>query len=244
MYVKCGVLSSGVQRSADPNLVWDQHFNSSCSQQQPQQTSTANAPLCTKCQVKLGPSNTFGCPKCASRVCMSHRMPEDHDCVAIRRTQMGSRRPSTDQSKSKNLVTDASASVKVKTSSRGMPPDPNNTLKGTAHMRAQRLGVPSVAETTKPTSTGRIQCPICSAERASVEEITQHIELDHLGGGQGSTAGSTAVADNTTEHRGTSREVCPQCGLSFEDLHALISHVESVHGPVTNDGGGSMCVLH
>ena len=32
------------------------------------------------CRNILGPSNTFTCSKCSHRVCLSHRMPEDHDC--------------------------------------------------------------------------------------------------------------------------------------------------------------------
>ena len=34
-----------------------------------------------KCRTKLTELNSFTCNKCSSKVCLKHRMPEDHKCI-------------------------------------------------------------------------------------------------------------------------------------------------------------------
>lgn len=78
--IDCPICSKSVKfsKAQSPDIVWDQHYTTSC-------VGTQSVKKPTKCYRQscpniLGPTNTFNCPKCKQNVCLSHRVPEDHDC--------------------------------------------------------------------------------------------------------------------------------------------------------------------
>ena len=43
-------------------------------------------PICggLKCRIKLTELNSYQCQKCRHKVCLKHRMPEDHKCLTVK----------------------------------------------------------------------------------------------------------------------------------------------------------------
>lgn len=84
----CPLCGKGVKfdKTQDVNQTWENHYNSNCTKNAV--NIKKERPRCNhlKCRTFLGPSNTFKCPKCHDKVCLSHRVPEDHDCKGINKT--------------------------------------------------------------------------------------------------------------------------------------------------------------
>lgn len=210
--MECPICHKSIKmdRSDDPNIVWESHFTTSCTQQ-PARATTQTAPVCAACPTRLGPSNTFSCPKCGSKVCMSHRMPDGHNCAAVRRSNADRRGP-TGGSKNSRLLADTApspkpgaAAQKSKNSKAGArkDPDPANTLAGTAQRRAERL-----AGNNPPAEPAAFSCPMCSATRSSLDLITRHIETDHLASDSGSGSAPAPAALPSTGNEVRLRMSC------------------------------------
>lgn len=247
-----------MDRSADPNIVWESHFMTSCTQQAAPQESIASK-SCTTCHCKLGPSNTFLCSKCGIKVCMAHRMPDDHNCAVTRRSNHVKGISSNSGSKKSRLLDAASTSTKAISHSVGnskslaaksmshsqrsskTSSDPGNTVAGTAHLRAERLAGSNKASHSQDVSAGLSQytCPMCNETRASLELITQHIENDHLANDSMATNSVPAITNSIS----SGSEVCPQCGQRFNDIESLISHAEHAHSSNSNDSDKSNCSI-
>lgn len=93
----CPICTSSIRMSPDedPNITWERHFNTSCSQVPQQKKGPATCPV-PGCKEKMGLSNRFDCQGCGQRVCMRHRMQEDHPCESWRAeaaASSASRRP-------------------------------------------------------------------------------------------------------------------------------------------------------
>jgi predicted nucleic acid binding AN1-type Zn finger protein len=79
----CPVCGKSVKfdKSQDPNIVWDVHNATECSQIPKAAGHEVKRCFSPNCHKVLGPSNTFSCRKCHQNVCLTHRMPEAHSCV-------------------------------------------------------------------------------------------------------------------------------------------------------------------
>ena len=95
----CPVCGKSVKYDKAENAddVWSVHFATECSQSRgPAEGSTKTAACAySQCRKQLGPSNRFACPRCRKEVCLSHRMPEAHDCSALSRRPAAQPRPTT-----------------------------------------------------------------------------------------------------------------------------------------------------
>ena len=95
------------------------------------------------CNQVLGISNSFTCPKCGIKVCLSHRIPEDHKCPAIETSSSSSSgasalRPSGFGGATKEALDYSSKMARDKKKKQQQQVDYSNTLRGTAELRRQR----------------------------------------------------------------------------------------------------------
>mmetsp|Transcript_2243 Transcript_2243/g.3043 ORF Transcript_2243/g.3043 Transcript_2243/m.3043 type:complete len:307 (+) Transcript_2243:31-951(+) len=193
------------------SLIWQSHYETDCLHQIPKQNVKAS---CGKlgCKNILGPSNTFNCPKCRVVVCMSHRMPEDHNCSNTIREQ----RLKAVQASSTSIV-----SKKIKSTNKPKnvtnTVDPLNTLKGSAERRKQN-------NVENPVVMNAVCCPYCEYKHSDQADVDEHVNIFHL-----------ALYDNTSEISQsepiskTLSEECPQCKMRFNDIVSLVHHVEQCH---------------
>jgi len=210
-----------------------------------------------RCKEKLTEINTYRCKNCGTRVCLKHRMPDDHQC---QQRQATARSAAADHAKQHSMigkfhnmlqpkpaVPTASASKAMPGSStstpraikaRGaqQPVDPSNTVKGTA---ARRMQAPPSSVSTPE------MCPQCSARFSTVEQLIVHVDAYHTnqlqqGPGQ---AGTLVTGLNGRGVRVDEVFRCPHgCRYTANDAAQLVAHVERYHPAPTrqtqpNDAG-------
>lgn len=83
--IDCPICGKSVKfsQSQSVDAIWDNHYNNSCSRQF---SKNEIAKTCYKasCSTVLGLSNSFTCLKCQKVVCLTHRNPEEHDCISLK----------------------------------------------------------------------------------------------------------------------------------------------------------------
>lgn len=180
--IDCPICNKSVKfdKSKDPNQIWEDHYNYGCSRVNSKPTTSANKCARRDCTVNLGPSNTFQCPKCFKKVCLSHRMSEEHECVS------GSSKPSSsgnprdtflsrfDNKSSKPVsskVNNNSASSKQKP----VPAKPTTTSSGSN----RNSNPPPAPIPARASSKETYSCPICGKQESSVDILSAHVE-QHL----------------------------------------------------------------
>ncbi|KAJ1404961.1 hypothetical protein B484DRAFT_457193 [Ochromonadaceae sp. CCMP2298] len=205
--VDCPVCGKSVKfdKSQDPNRVWDEHYVNQCTQQASQQKKAC----CFKgsCNTVLGPSNTFTCSKCHQKVCLAHRIAEEHNCVGPVRREFLANFQKLDEPKkvpAKNFFQLDS----IRKNKKGA--DADNSLRGTTHMRMQRLA--DGLESAAPRASGH-SCPFCTLSVESEDAVMAHISAFHP----------------ESANDALNREVCPTCHQRFGDATSLVAHFESSH---------------
>ena len=80
--IACPICTKTIKftKSENIDMVWEQHYFNGCSQE-PEKDVTKK--LCPICNTKIGLANVFHCKLCNREVCISHRSPEDHNCVSL-----------------------------------------------------------------------------------------------------------------------------------------------------------------
>lgn len=137
------------------------------------------------------------------KVCLSHRMPEDHGCSFLQRG------PGQGTSLSSNKANAPTSKVAGK---RGKQPpvDPQNTLRGTSDRRRDRATADwACSACTSVNSFSVSICEVCQTSRVPV-----HSEYTEDTGGTGNTGDFSA---------------CPFCSARYSDPVDLIAHVEQRH---------------
>jgi predicted nucleic acid binding AN1-type Zn finger protein len=144
--IDCPVCGKTVKfdMTQDVNVMWEQHYLTECTQVAVD-TSKQVVKKCGRvgCRTVLGISNTYTCQKCAKLVCLSHRIPEDHNCTSnIAGTKKTvndhwSSKSSTFSSTSSSSSSNTSSAVKpkIKKPAYSTKEDMKNVLKETAHRR-------------------------------------------------------------------------------------------------------------
>jgi predicted nucleic acid binding AN1-type Zn finger protein len=193
--VDCPICGKSVvmSKAQDANAMWEKHYLTSCSQVATQSASslstsssivTAQKPKCARsgCNTTLGPSNTIQCQKCHKKLCIAHRMPEDHQCPAATSSSSGGNgnpflqrldgQRTSNSSKSKTPLQQYSKpSAVANRKSSAQPVDTANTLRGSA-ARRQRPA-------SEVNSNSGYRCPFCNLPASSVEDLQSHIAIDH-----------------------------------------------------------------
>lgn len=236
----CPICGKSVRfdKSQDVNLVWDEHYLNSCSQQPALQKETVRC-FKPECRTILGPSNTYTCGKCHQRVCLTHRIPEEHSCVGnvrldfLNRVQKEMTVGNADRAKKETKKHDHPVSMFL--------PNPHGSK---AKKEAQ-------SKHSHPSSS--LNCPFCGLAHETDATLIDHIMAFHPD--EGTTNSTASVNTNTsaegissvfnfpsvlhtntgTTHHNSSnsnshhREVCPLCQARFSDAIQLVRHFESAH---------------
>jgi hypothetical protein len=181
--VECPLCLTSIKmdRQEDPNSAFEQHLSSSCAKAAAARPSPSSCPA-PGCGVRLGPSNAFQCNRCNNRVCMSHRMPEDHGC-ASHRNERAARAAFAASARAEGKGTAATKRPETKVSSNASQKPPSTST--------LPRNLPAVAGTTSrgtnSASTGprraegeAFQCPMCDKPFASSNEVARHVESAHL----------------------------------------------------------------
>lgn len=251
--VDCPVCGKGIRLSKVDNadLVWEAHFSNECSQQPGSARNENKKCHFSQCNVKLGPSNTFQCPKCHKKVCMTHRIPDDHNCSGLSTNRP--RALATKSSSSSTATKPSSLPTKSATKSTNKPqaPQADNSLRGTAARRirsADSNNAPSPDNYSSPSridTQSTFSCPICGVNFNDEMTLMTHINYEHDMDSRDAgrfQAPSPASASNIPQpSTPTGREVCPHCSLRFVDPVDLVAHVEGAHSRPRPSG--SKCAI-
>lgn len=266
--IDCPVCAKSVKfdKSQDVNTVWEAHHLNECSQIAVDPKKKPPKKSCARlgCRTVLGISNTYTCPKCQKLVCLSHRIPEEHNCAsnvaAAKKTVSNhwSNKAMTSSSSSSRSALPVKPKGKAK-SSYTSKEDMASILRETAHRRKQGGATETTTTTTAaadvishvPVGSGSsseegipsIACPLCTFKDLELEVVSRHMANMHPQyQGTIDTSAPAGVGGGGGAYTGEGQEVCPMCNQRFSDTFELISHCEIVHsdnGNTGNSGSGS-----
>jgi predicted nucleic acid binding AN1-type Zn finger protein len=230
--MECPICKKSIKmnRSDDPNVEWDRHFTNECTQK-PGNNSRPQKCLAQHCITLLGPSNVYTCNLCHGNVCLSHRIPEHHQCpnhkqlpanasdaVKLRYANMNS--TSSDSSSGAKNPNNSSAvknkshsSMGAKNNKNGNKIDPSNTLLGSAARRkvehnnayVGNVSTKSSTVNTMNSSTERLECPFGCGLFDDVNILTSHINSLH--NEQSTSSSSSGLNSNRSGDTGNMPEV-------------------------------------
>jgi predicted nucleic acid binding AN1-type Zn finger protein len=213
----CPICSKAVKftRNQNADEVWEVHYQTDCTRQHIAEVPKVATCSATNCRVVLGASNSFKCPKCSSSVCISHRLPEEHNCRKLcqlsRLQSVSNNVPKQNSNKAefekksamKSSKTVLQSSVKKKNDSRN---DPANSLLGSAHRRKQNLENQSNSDANHIESSSNalssrklFVCPNCNVGFDDAIELLSHCEVFHASNGANLSNSSFSNADNNAE---------------------------------------------
>lgn len=187
--IDCPICMKSVKfsQSQSADAVWQDHYMNSCSREF---SAAKVAKTCSKssCTTILGLSNSFKCPKCGKEVCLSHRVPEEHDCAfssGLQRAQQnGSFLDRLSLTKSQSKDTQSSGNKGKSVASKPDSSGTENSLRGTADRRnkaAKNSGVSSSSanHAAGRTSGDQFSCPLCSFLTMDAVELQTHFTANH-----------------------------------------------------------------
>lgn len=220
----CPICGKGVKfdKSQDPNTVWNEHYLTMCTQTAP----TTQKPIikCFKpgCNKTLGPSNTFECPKCHQKVCLAHRIPDEHSCVGYIRKEFlervqqqmtvgNNKHPAHTTKAEKNTAEKFSHGIFA--TKRSSSPHKNDGHGGGGG-ETKKKAVPTVASHVPPPppaarGSGSVDCPFCTLPQASEAELVNHILAFHPDDDSGGGDSSPIPAPPPIVHTAAARPPVP-----------------------------------
>ena len=237
----------------DADLIWAQHYSDGCTKEACVPVSQKPKERCAValCNQVLGITNSYTCPKCGIKVCLAHRIPEDHGCVAMDSLSNSSSayRPAGFGGATKEALDYSSKMAREKKKNQQTKIDHSNTLKGTAELRRQRSQAEwSCSACTSLNKASETSCTVCGTSRMAGREgsSTNYVDSgprDHRAGVNGSVAAwnnrnsntsssySTNGRDRSNYNNDNGRDVsiCPFCSMRFNDPVDLIQHCETAH---------------
>jgi hypothetical protein len=181
--VECPLCLNSIKmdRQEDPNSAFEEHLSTSCTKAAAARPSPSTCPA-PGCGVRLGPSNAFQCNRCNNRVCMSHRMPEDHSCTS-HRNQRAARAAfaATARAQGKEGVATKRAVPEVdrKTSS-GATALKYHQSTAAASGTHGNVSNRAHADPRLAVEGSAFQCPMCDKPFTSPDEVARHVEATHL----------------------------------------------------------------
>ena len=233
--IDCPLCGKSVKftKADNPDIVWEDHYLQSCTQQQKQ----VIASKCHEktCLVNLGPSNSFVCGKCKQKVCLSHRIPEDHHCQGMRGAVLSKlTNLPTSNNKSSALITSTQPKANIVSSNaKKLSTTTAPISNGTSSSSTENM------KKVKP-NTNNFECPFCSKYMSDPTDLQNHINEKHPDNPSFSTSVyrvppvkqktvTNPAPIKTTNNNPLAREVCPVCNARFVDPIELVSHFEIAH---------------
>lgn len=175
-------------KSDSADAVWNDHFLNSCSQEA---GASKQIEKCYKgsCTMRLGPSNTIVCKNCRQKVCMSHRIPEDHDCQGMRGAILSKLPPAAiagNKPSTKPPLPSAHIGMGIASSSSTVQTKATSTLKGGSLTSAGRKekkttiipDLPASASASAP-NVQIMSCPFCAQSFPDMQLLEVHMSVDH-----------------------------------------------------------------
>ncbi|KAG1660250.1 hypothetical protein FOA52_007647 [Chlamydomonas sp. UWO 241] len=238
--IVCPLCAKGVRLAPgqDPNAAFEEHSRT-------QGCDTRNyarvhaKPRCPvgRCSEKLTLINTYTCKACGTKVCLKHRMPDDHGCAqakAANAAKAAAARPASASAgwSAPWSKTSGAAAVPVTSAQR---PDAQ------AHAEMARKQTDEPSNSVKGTAQRRQPAPAApQAQQQQQQQQRQRRQPAPAGGGT-ATNGSSNANPLVPAHL---PEECPQCRARFATVDRLVAHVEEWHpspagGGAGGGGGGS-----
>jgi predicted nucleic acid binding AN1-type Zn finger protein len=209
-------------KAQDPNLVWNEHYSHHCTQQPGPHDKKVVRCFRPQCNTVLGPSNTFTCGKCHQRVCLAHRLPEEHSCVGhvresfLRKVQGQMTVGNAEKAKKPVKKESHHVSMFLPTGESHHHKD----KKKEGHGHAEHTPPPP------PTAAHSLECPFCGLAHQDNAGLAGHIAAFHP---DGTPATSVLPPPPPASATASYREVCPVCQARFPDAISLVHHFESAH---------------
>ena len=179
-------------KAEDPDAVWHRHYAVSGGCKPPK--SIVAPKKCPCCITTLGPSNTWKCPKCALEVCLTHRLPEDHQCKAINGNNRIPPIPSNQQAPTTNPP-------KYTVKRNIQPPSQyvgENSLRGSAERRMAHAAAASTGNRSGTSNDTVHTCPRCGERFADAVLLVSHFEISHPDGNGTSSSGSSSSGGSSS----------------------------------------------
>lgn len=292
--IECPICHNSIKftKSQNADEAWENHFVIDCLNKSKTQENQTIRCTCQDCNTVLGPSNTFICPKCHKKVCLSHRFPEDHHCAGIIKNLQkmnvkttaapimsstpskaefpisnsssidSSRNPQlrneaflskleseskqksstsikgTMKSTSSTTTTNYNRNANTTTTQKKLDNSNNNnnsSTNSTLHKSQYQQNESTNRNTNIPTFEE--SCPHCFACFSDPVALIQHCETAHTDttSRNDGTFNSNPSSSSRDDSYSGSNSSCPQCGATFSDPIALVSHFESFHNGKTNN---------
>lgn len=177
-------------KSDSADAVWNDHFLNSCSQEA---STSKQIEKCYKrsCSMRLGPSNTIVCKSCRQKVCMSHRIPEEHDCQGMRGAILSRlppaaiavNKPSTKPPKPStqigiSAVNNPSAAVAKAATTTSKSSTSGQSEKKTS-VTATTIPYSAPAPVPSNSSIQVTACPFCAQSFSDMQLLEVHISAEH-----------------------------------------------------------------
>lgn len=181
--IACPICSKTIKYTINDNLdiMWENHYLNSCTQK-------ASVPIaiksCPACKTKLGLTNTYHCKQCNTDLCLSHRSPDDHNCIKI-----NSKRKNYFENKfKKETKTEASlVSTKPHQQNQYSCPICSQGFRSTESLN-EHIDSIHIEKSNTPVNTlnerneggeGSEVCPVCNKKFKDPIALVNHFELKH-----------------------------------------------------------------
>ena len=182
---------------------------------------------CCVCSTTLGLSNMFTCKKCNKDTCLTHRLSEDHECGGTREVKNKAFLDKLQHQQNRNT---SNAQKAQKPSSSSSQASTANSTRNSTHSGGMDKNNSEMLNN---------KCPVCGMHFNDAVALVSHFESNHpsttTDRNRIPSSSSSLVASSASS---LDREVCPYCSARFDDVIALVSHVESTH-PSTHHSSNS-----
>ena len=187
--IDCPICGKGVKFSLSQSAdqIWEDHYNTKCSRQV---AAPQNIKKCSKltCTTVLGLSNSFRCLKCSKEVCLSHRNPEEHDCISLKGSKNSANSAFLDSLVGRNgrqePKSNPTPSVALKNKSNGTKSSTDqkdNSLRGTAGRRMEGTNNRHTSGSSGSSNQNAEQfsCPMCGFISNDALSLQNHFTATH-----------------------------------------------------------------
>eukprot|EP01031_Cornospumella_fuschlensis_P041148 gene41148-50202_t len=210
-------------KSQDINLIWNEHYNTVCTQKPAPNVKPAAKCARGDCRNHLGPSNSWTCTKCLKPVCLTHRLPEDHHCLADTKPAASAARsnPRNNFLDRIEANTKKPASKAPATGTKPGASSAKSVVSSSSNVPTRPKLEPQATSSSNQASSSILFCPFCNMGIEGADALQRHVNNAH--------PDPTSRPASQPPATSLGPEVCPMCSMRFADPVALIQHCEMQH---------------
>lgn len=167
--IACPICEKTIKFNKTENIdmLWENHYLNECTKKAAKPIDPKTCPMCN---IKMGLTNLFHCKLCNTDLCLSHRSPDDHNCVK------NTKRKNNFENKS---VTFSSDPTNRKEQEQYSCPFCDRQFPSTdtlnIHVNSAHVDNP----TPNTGTNGSESCPICNLRFQDPVELVNHFERVH-----------------------------------------------------------------